>query len=204
MIKNEIGREKEEKPKGGITMKKLIILAMVVGMMGMAAGKVMAQASTDTGYINLLITPVYTVDLDISPTFYNFGLVSVQQSTCSVSALLLTNIGTVGFMLDKAVWDDDEWDITISTTVQNGFDLWALTDTGEPGQAGFNIEADYKFLKTGLGDATYTNLVNKTSTSQEDMDPEASRNLWFRLDMPKYVENVNLQTINVRLKATNK
>ena len=183
-------------------MKKLLMALMVVGIMGLGVGTVMG-ASTDSANINLLVTPVFTVDLNVNPTYYNFNNVSVQASTCSIAALTLSNNGTIGFLVDKAVWEDDEWDIVKSSTEQNGFDLWAMVQAAQPGQAGYDNAGSYKLTKV-LGSDGFTNLIDKDETAQVNMDPTFTENIWFRLDMPKYVENVNQQTITVRLRATAK
>ena len=201
MIKNEIGREQEEKTKGGIVMKKLILVMMVVGLAGMLAGTVRG-ASTDSADINLLVTPVITVTLNVSPTYYDFGNVDVQITTCSITALTLSNDGTVGILLEKAVWNDDDWDIEKSSTVQDGFDMWAMTKETQPGQSEYTDPND-KFVKLLL-DAGYNELYNRTDGQQEDLDSEETKDLWFRLDMPKYVTNTDQKTIQVRIKATSK
>ncbi len=182
-------------------MKKLIVVLMVVGLVGMVVGT--AKAATDSANINLLITPVVTVDLSVSPTYYDFGSVDVQVSTCSILALTLSNDGTVGVTLDKTVWNDGgDWDITVSSTVQDGFDLWAMTQNAQPGQGDYTDNND-RFVKTE-GNGGYNVLYNRDEASQEDLDSEETKNLWFRLDMPKYTTNVNEKTINVRIRATNK
>ena len=186
-------------------MKKLLLAVLVAGLLGMAGGNLMAATSTDSANINLLVTPVYTVDLNVNPTYYNFGNVNVQVTTCSVAALTLSNNGTIGFKVDKAVWDDGvDWEITKSSTEQNGFDLWAMVQAAAPGKTDYDNATNYKFTKV-VGESGFTNLIDKdASATQVNMDPTFTENLWFRLDMPKYVENVNQQTIKIRLRATAK
>ena len=67
-------------------MKRIL---MVLGLMVVMSG-VMFGASTETA-INLLVTPVVTLQLTAGPTYYDFGSVDVDRSTASTSALVLTN-----------------------------------------------------------------------------------------------------------------
>ncbi len=180
-------------------MKKLIVGLMVVGLVGMMAGTVMAQ-STDSANINLLVTPVVVVQLSVSPTYYDFGDVNVGVSTCSITALTLSNDGTVGLTVDKAVWSDDEWRIDYSSTTQDGFGLWAMTNASQPGQADFTTGNFHDFSNVegngGLNDLT------ESAGGNESMNPSDTEDLWFRLDMPASVGNTNQQTIQVRLRGT--
>jgi len=181
-------------------MKKLLLAVLVAGLLGLAGGNLMAATSTDSANINLLVTPIVAVDLNVSPTYYDFGNVMVKTSTCSVTALTLTNAGTVGFSVDKAVWDDGtDWEITKSSTEQNGFDLWAMVKATQAGMADYTTAADYKMNKV-VGSGGLNNL--KDGGTLVTMDPLATRNLWFRLDMPTSVGNMNQQTIKVRLRAS--
>ena len=182
-------------------MKRLVVGLVVVGLVGMMGGTAMAQ-STDSANVNLFVTPVVSVVLNVSPTYYMFGNVAVQVSTCSITPLVLSNDGTVGVLLEKAVWADDDWNITLSSSTHDGFDMWAMTQVAQPGQATFTDSND-KFVKT-LGDSGYNDLYNRDDVQPEDLDSEETENLWFRLDMPKYTTNTNEKKIQVRIKATSK
>lgn len=182
-------------------MKKMILGLMVVGLVGMMAGLAQAQ-STDSASVNLLVTPVVTVDLSVSPTYYVYGNVAVQVTTCTITPLVLSNDGTVGVLLEKAIWSDDDWNITLSSTVQDGFDIWAMTRIIQAGQGDFSDSND-KFVKV-VGDGGYNDLYNRNAGTQEDLDSEETENMWIRLDMPKYTTNTNEKTIQVRIKATSK
>ena len=180
-------------------MKKLVVGLMVIGLVGMMGLPAMA-ATTDSANVSLLVTPVVKVDLDVSPTYYNFGFVDVMTSTASITALTLTNAGEVGLNIDKTVWDDAEWRIDYSSTTQDGFDLWAMTKNSQPGLATFDSEANYKFTK-GTGESNFSDLFSHDTAADEDLDSEETAELWFRLDMPVFVTNTNQQTIHVRLRG---
>lgn len=181
-------------------MKKLIVGLMVVGLIGMVAGSAMA-ATTDSANINLYVTPIVTVNLSLSTTYYDFGNVSVMTSTCSVTALTLTNSGGVGFHVEKCVWDDDGWRVDYSSTTQDGFGLWAMTGASQPGQSSFTTGNTHDFIETTEPPTTFNNLTNNTGTPVT-MQPSDTEKLWFRLDMPYSVSSQSQQTINVRLRAT--
>ena len=164
--------------------------------MGMMAGDMMA-ASTDSVNINLLVTPVVVTDLSVAPTFYDFGSVDVDISTSSLTALVLSNDGSVGVTIDKSVWADDDWDITAGTSTQDGFNLWAMVASGVPGLVGYET-AISSFNESAL--AAYNALTEGSGTAVS-MNPSDTDNLWFRLDMPVSVANTNQKTIQVRLRA---
>ena len=180
-------------------MKKLLVVGMVVGLLGLMAGTVMA-ASTDSANVNLLVTPVVLTSLTVSPTYYDFGNVDVKASTCSVSALTLTNDGTIGILIDKTLWAQDGWRIDYSSTAQDGFDLWAMVGDNQPGQATFETALS-SFNETGL---YALNALTEGSGTQVDMDPLDTESIWFRLDMPGTVTETRQQLLHVRLRATAK
>jgi len=66
-------------------MKKLLVVLMAVGLIGFMAGAAQAQ-STDAAGVDLYITPIVTVDLSVSPTYYDFGNVELAVSTISPTA----------------------------------------------------------------------------------------------------------------------
>ena len=182
-------------------MKKMILvmLLVVLGLVGMT-GLAMAAVTTDSADIMLLVTPVITVDLNVTPTYYNFGFVGVNVTTCSVSALTLINVGTVGITIDKSVWAQDGWRIQYSSSTQDGFDLWAMVDPNQQGQGQYVTSAS-SFSETVWH--AYNALTN-VDKSRVDMSPTNTRNLWFRLDMPEYVTETRQQKIQVRLRANQK
>ena len=177
-------------------MRKMFLgMLMVIGVVGVMAG--VALASTSSANINLLVTPITTTSLTVNPTYYNFGNVAVKTSTCSVTALVITNNGSVGITVDKTVWTDDSWDIALSSAVQNGFNLYAMVNASAAGKALFD---------TGLSTFTKVlqtfNALTNSSAAAVSMVPDATNNLWFRLDMPKSSSTSSQKTIHVRLRGT--
>ena len=179
-------------------MKKLIVGLMVVGILGMMAG--MGEAAvTDDVKINLFITPVVITSLTVSPTYYNFGSVDVDTSTGSVTSLLLTNDGDIDITIEKEMLEDGaNWDITLSSSVEDGFRLWAMVSAGQPSHAAFETGVS-SFSKVAL--STLNDLTDTTGT-QVEMSKDETKNLWFRLDMPYAVSVTDEQKIKIRLMAT--
>ncbi len=176
-------------------MKKLILGLMVVGLVGLMAGT--GEAATDSNDIDLYVTPLVTTSLTVSPTFYNFGIVAVDSSTGSVSALVLTNDGDIEIVIRKEITASDGWYITRSSSAEDGFDLWAMVSDSQPDHATFE-NTFASFSKTGLG---VENILPYTTGSQVTMSKDETNNMWFRLDMPYAVSESREQKIEIQLTA---
>jgi len=193
-------------------MRKMILgMMVVIGLLGMMAGTGMCT-STDTAHILLLVTPNAIVDLSISTGTIVLGVVDVGKSTVTWQSVVMTNIGSTGFTLEKTVMTDgDLWDITAAPAIENGFNLFAMaTSTSatnpflmRPSITDFETAAS-SFNKAGVG-LSYLNALTYIDKTKVNMAPTGStskKNIWFRLDMPTKVSNTNQQSINVRLKAS--
>ena len=177
-------------------MKRLIVGLMVVGLIGFLA--VRGEAATDDVKINIFITPIVTTSLTVDTTFYYFGSVAVETTTGSVSALTLTNDGDIDVTLEKEMLDDGGWYVGRSSSVEDGFILWAMASTSQPSHAAF-VSASSSFSKAGLN--TLNNFTEGAGT-QVEMSKDETKNLWFRLDMPYAVSQSAEQKLQVRLMAT--
>ena len=177
-------------------MKKLIVVLMVVGLLGMMAGT--GEAATDTNDIDLYVTPVVITSLTVSPTFYSFGNVNVAVSTGSVSALVLTNDGDIEIVITKEVTGDDGWYISRSSSAEDGFDLWAMVSDNQPTHADFE-NTFASFSKAALGTE---NILPYTTGTQVIMSKDETNNMWFRLDMPYAASQSREQKIQIQLTAT--
>jgi hypothetical protein len=164
-------------------------------------------ASTNAVTVNLYITPVVIVDLEISPTYYDFSSIDLGTSTGSLTGLNVKvgDEGTVGIKLEKAVWGDDGWDVTLSSAVQDGFDLWAMTRTTwsvHPETGEYTTGNAHEFDETAL--FTYNNLTQYGSSTQMTLDINEETNLWLRLDMPFKATESRQQKLQVRVRASAK
>ena len=128
-----------------------------------------------TAEIETRVVPIVTTSLVSAPTYYNFGNLEVGTSSNSVTALVLTNDGTVGIKIEKTVWDDDGWDITKSTEQLNGFNLWAQIKAARPDTMDFTETSTHKFSKDGVGASYYSVLTDATGI-QVDLTPGATAN----------------------------
>ncbi len=198
MINERTVERGSKKTKGGIVMKRLVILLMAVGLVGLMAGT--GEAATEPARIDLYITPIVLTSLTVSPTFYNFGSVNVDMSTGSTSALTMTNDGDIDITIEKEMFADGAaWDITKSSSVEDGFLLWAMVAAvGPPSHAAF-VTGISSFSEVALDTL---NFLTDTAGAQIEMSKDETRNLWFRLDMPYAVSTVAEQKIQIRLKAT--
>lgn len=160
----------------------------------------LAEATED---IETRVVPIVTTSLVSAPTYYNFGNLEVGTSSNSATALELTNDGTIGIKIEKVVWNDDGWNITLSTNQVDGFNLWAQaksTEAARPNISDFTEADTHNFSKDGTGSSYYNNLTDDTGT-QIDLDPEEKANLWLRIDLPAKVTTGSQQRIKVKLKA---
>lgn len=175
-------------------MRKLII-----GLMVVVFGAVSVYAAEVFEDVDVYVTPIVTEALTASPTYYNFGSLSVGTSSNSATALNLENTGQVGISLEKSVEADSDWDITLSSTVTDGFDFWAQapsTTTARPGLSGFT--GNHQFDESAL-DAY--NILTDDGGTQVNLNVDEQASLWFRIDMPAGVTTGAQQRIDVKLKA---
>lgn len=174
-------------------MRKMVLVLLGVLVLGMPA-LVLAANTQD---VSVVVTPIVAASLTASPTFYSFGNVNLSTQTVATSSITVTNNGTVGINLEKTVWADAGWDITLSTGVQDGFDLWLMSNASAPGVGTYTSGNAHNFIKTLQ---TYNNLTNSSGV-QVNLGLSASTGVWFRLDTPTNVGSGSQQTIIVRLKA---
>ena len=170
----------------------------------MMAGSVMA-ASTTGVTVDLWVTPVVIVDLAISPTYYYFGSVDLGKSTNSATGLNVQvgDEGTVGIKLEKAVWGDDGWDVTLSSGVEDGFELWSMTKATEatrPALADYTNVNGHDYDESAL--YTFNNLTVHDAATQTVLTTTEEVNLWFKLDMPEKISVQGEQTLQVRIRAS--
>ena len=169
-----------------------------------AAFKTWLLAIARNQSINIFVTPVVTVSLSADVTSYDYSNTEVATSSVTATEVVLTNDGNVGITIEKSVWNDDSWDVTMSSTVIDGFDIWAMTkatETARPALGDFTSGNQHNFIETDLQE--FNNLTDD-SGNQADLDPNAKSDLWFRIDMPKKVSSSSQKVIHIRLKATGK
>ena len=171
------------------------IFAVLAAVVSVAA---VSNAGTTYRSVDLVVTPIVTEALTASPTYYNFGALNVETSSNSASAIVLQNTGGVGITLEKAVSADGAWDVTQSSAVTDGFDLWAQCNATRPNMNTFTTGNTHNFNETALN--TYNNLTTNAG-AQVSLTPTSTANMWFMIDMPKSVTVTDAQTITVSIKA---
>jgi len=166
----------------------LLALAVVTGQRAAAQ-----QANSIDGTIT--VTPVASVMLQLSPTFYAFGNVDVNTTTNSITALVLSSTGTVGATMQKHVLTEPTGWTAAATAAANVYVLHATAQTTNPGGAA--LDAATKFLATnGLNPLT-DNAAVTTALAYN-----GTVSLWYRLVMPTATTSQAARTITVRYTGT--
>jgi len=189
------------KEKGGFFMSKVEkILVLMVVVLFVGAGLVYA-AEADTADVDILVTPGISVTLSASPTYYNFGTVTVNQSSVSVNVanqIKLTNGGTVGVTLEKKMTNDGSWTLVQDAPdAKDEFRLWCVGNTDTQPAANVFETAYSTFAAVN----TNNNLVD-TAGSQISLDAGKGTTTWFRIDMPPTVSNNDPQKFDITFTAT--
>ena len=180
----------------------LIVGMMVMGMLSLNAGRVWAHSRTSvstTAVVDVLVTPIVTASLIASPTFYDFGLLELNSSSYSASAINLDNNGNIGVTLQKHGADtlSGDWTIAVTSGV-NTFRLYAATATTPPAALSEFDDTDRMNDNTTLTDldAVGSGATQAVITSTESVD------VWFRIDMPSATTVSAQQTISVHFVGT--
>ena len=186
-------------------MKKISGIALVgmlaIALASIAANKVHADDAavlgiSSTAVVDVMVTPVVTVDLTASPTYYNFGYMNLNTSSVSAN-VSLSNTGNIGVTMQKRGHNSASGNWTIGTSSgTNQFRLYAATATSHPGAITTFSDANDQ-MTTSL-----SNLRGIGGASQVSMTPGQSVSLWFRIDMPTATTYGTQQSIPVNFVGT--
>ncbi len=173
------------------------IQRLTLGLIGAALGMVvMASPAHAVNPQNLDITVSInaTKSLSVNATFYDFGAQSVNVSTLSTTAIVVTNDS--GALIETYTLQGADalstgggttWTLNSST----GTDQYALAaqfSTLQPGNADASWASDD--LTTSPITCTQTVLGNGTlAQAGTAVVPTATRNLWFRMKTPGIVSD---------------
>jgi len=174
----------------------VIVGMMAMGIVSLKVQKLWAHGAgvgvSTTAVVDVLVTPIVTVDLTASPTFYNFGLLDVNSSSFSASAITLDNTGNVGVSMQKHGNNAESGNWTIGTSSGlNIFRLYAATATDRPTAFADFTDAEDR-MTTSLN-----NLEGIGGATQVLMDVAETVDLWFRIDMPTATTFGSQQSIPV-------
>ena len=174
---------------------------LVLGLAGLSS-KVYADPGvmgvSTTAIVDVMVSPIVTVDLTASPTYYNFSYVSINTSSNSASAVNLQNTGNVGVTMQKhgqATTVSGNWSMS-SVAATNQFVLHVATASDRPSVADFAI-TDQK-----INAATLNNLKGIGGSSQVSLVPTENVSLWFRIDMPTATTVGAAQTVPIHFVGT--
>ena len=169
---------------------------LALGILSLGAGKASAHSGSYTSTsaaVDVMVTPVVTVDLTASPTFYNFGLIGINTSSFSAIPINLQNTGNIGVTMQKHGNNTASGNWTINTSSGlNKFTLYAATASARP--AGIASFASADKLPVA---ASPDNLQGIGGSTQVSMNPTENVSLWFRIDMPTATTTSAAQTIPV-------
>jgi len=168
-------------------------------LLGIGVGLFHTNAWADTpADATITVTPVANVSLQISPTTYAYGVLSVNTSSVTMSPLTLTNDGEVSVTVDKRITAQSNpagWTAG-ATTATDTYVLYASTSVARPAVGDFN-NSDHRF-----GALNNITALRGQGGSSPTMAVSNSVDLWFRLDMPTLVTSQVAREITVRFTGT--
>jgi hypothetical protein len=157
----------------------LVSLMAVAGFIGLAYG-----GSTDS--MNIKVTLVSNIEVDITQTEYNFGILSAKQTSVSGSYATVTNTSQD---------NREDWALKLTNPAN-----WTTAADVTPGSEQFLLMAQFgtsapaswtsatHSLTTTDRNCSVTTYFGNATYSEGGLDviPNATRNLWFRITMPDY------------------
>jgi len=159
-------------------MKKTLILLGLAMVAGIAS---LSFAGTSDS-INLLVTPISNVSVNIIDGSYNFGTVALYNTTSESTALVVKNDGSV-----QASWQHRAGNATGGTSTWNLVYAGAVASTDE-----FRLWGEIATTKPGSfpeGDKVTT--YDASLTGGSNIAAGAEKNLWIKLEMPYAVTGVD-------------
>ena len=198
--------QKNSKEKGVIGMKRIIGLGLAI-LLVTGVGSVAFAATTDT--VDILVTPVVTASLVISPDTYDFGNMDVSVSSNSATALTLTNDGNIDIKVQKKISDEDYgpgdgyWVADSTNTTKDHYVLYCGTAAARVDVGNF---ADGTLLGAEAAETYLTGSGSPTNTVDDGVVVPATTgntvDLWFKLTMPTSVTNGNARTMRLTFTAS--
>jgi len=151
-------------------MKKIAILLGLVMVVGLASLSVAGNPDT----INLRVTPVSNVSVNIIDASYNFGTVDLYNGTTESTALDVKNDGSV-----QASWDHKAADATGGTSTWNLVYAGAAASTDE-----FRLWAKIEATKPTLGAGDEVTDSDTSLGGGANVPIDTTKKLWIKLEMP--------------------
>lgn len=143
--------------------------------------------------------PSAVIGVGIDVVSYNFGTVSLNTTTISTSAAIVTNAGNVSqtYSLSAAPQGGSIWSIKASTpTAFDQYVLFGQFNSGQPTNASFVAADSIVGTPTAASASVYAG--NQTGLN---VPAGAARNLWLRLDMPLSSSTTDQHLLNLDVSA---
>jgi hypothetical protein len=200
-------RNGEFKNKGEIKMKSV---KMKLALMGMALCAVLFVSRSEAATSQVLEIHVSinaTKSLSAATTYYNFGALSLNVSSVSASALVITNdsgayVETYTLQGANATSDTGgtNWTLGASTTT-NQYALGAQFSGSRPADTNTAFSSDY--LNTSAVACSTTQFGDGSAGDEgATVSPVAGsrdRNLWFRIHTPDISTGTESRTAQVTI-----
>jgi hypothetical protein len=173
------------------------LLLLLSGLAGWGVAPVWGDNPVD---VSITVTPVATVSLELETTTYAFGAIDLNTSTNTAKALRLNNSGQVTVTIDKRITSESTpagWTAG-ATSGHDQYALYVATSTTRLAISDFTASSLFGTLNN------VTPLTGPLGTAPHvpPVGAEKSLDLWFRLDMPNSVSNLQSRSISVRFTAT--
>jgi hypothetical protein len=166
-------------------MKKRMKQALAIGLMVMGVGWLAGRAqaaSTDT--MTVSVTPNAQYGVSISSPYaggFNFGTVSLNSTTQSTSAIVVTNNGTIYEYFGISISNTSgSWNAVTVTPSTDTFRMSALLNTGGIPPLGSGSFTALSNTPPALAAAAYGQSSTKTSPTSGNN----TKDLWLQLEMP--------------------
>jgi uncharacterized protein YaiE (UPF0345 family) len=147
-------------------MRKTLILLGLVMVVGL--GSLVFAGTTDT--IDLKVTPISNVSVNIIDGSYNFGTVALYNTTTESTALQVKNDGSVQASWQHKAGNASTWNLVYAGVV-------ASTDQ-------FRLWAEVSATKPTFEEADKVTTTNANLTSGSAIPVGTTKNLWIKLEMP--------------------
>ena len=152
-------------------MKKITILLGLVMVVGIASLSLAANPDS----INLMVTPVSNVSVNIVDGSYNFGIVDLYNGTTVSAEIQVENDGSV-----QASWEHKAGDATTGTSTWDLVYGAAETSTDE-----FRLWAEIAATKPGsFADTRKVTTGDTVLTGGSNIPLATTKSLWIQLEMP--------------------
>jgi len=183
-------------------MRKIILVLMAVGLLGLAMVDLVSAASTAD--ITVTVT-CRKLSVGVTPSSYAFGLVDVISETVATTSIGVSNDGNVSEDFKLKLTDPVGWTaLQAGTPGTDQYILGAIFMTAAPVAADYIDSED--MLSTDYAEASTTvfakNTVEPEGEKGYSVLASEARKLWFYFYAPALTTVGTEQSITVTVEAT--